>query len=317
MLSNEFPSKILFFGEYGILLNSQALLIPYPLFKAQLRFSEDNASEQKTMHEHSNQILAKFCQYIKQIDDKFNFLDRFDHARFEPEISEGLYFDSNIPAGYGLGSSGTLTAAVYSRYLKPNNLLVPLVTGMASMMFIKNDLALLESFFHGQSSGIDPLLSYYKKPLIFSSRRIEPVTFRKIRENDLFIFLIDTKTARNTGDFVKQFLLDSKDKRYLKKIKYEYLQLNEICINTLVQGEIKEFFQSLHQLSEFQFQYFRKMIPDRIKTLWESGLGSVHYKLKLCGSGGGGYMLAFATNKEAFQIAVNRFKLTFLEINLW
>jgi len=35
------------------------------------------------------------------------------------------------------------------------------------------------------------------------------------------------------------------------------------------------------------------MIPDQYKDLWLRGLNTNSYYLKLCGSGGGGYILGF------------------------
>ncbi len=33
-------------------------------------------------------------------------------------LKTGLYFDSSIPQGYGVGSSGALVAAIYDKYAK-------------------------------------------------------------------------------------------------------------------------------------------------------------------------------------------------------
>ena len=41
---------------------------------------------------------------------------RFDLDQMASDISKGMYFDSSIPPGYGVGSSGALVAAVYDRY---------------------------------------------------------------------------------------------------------------------------------------------------------------------------------------------------------
>jgi mevalonate kinase len=32
------------------------------------------------------------------------------------DVNKGLYFESSIPQGYGLGSSGALVAAIYNKY---------------------------------------------------------------------------------------------------------------------------------------------------------------------------------------------------------
>ena len=38
------------------------------------------------------------------------------------------------------------------------------------------------------------------------------------------------------------------------------------------------------------------MIPDKYKDIWLKGINSNAYYLKLCGSGGGGYILGFTKN---------------------
>jgi mevalonate kinase len=40
----------------------------------------------------------------------------FDLAELKNDVETGMYFDSSIPQGYGVGSSGALVAAIYDRY---------------------------------------------------------------------------------------------------------------------------------------------------------------------------------------------------------
>jgi mevalonate kinase len=40
----------------------------------------------------------------------------FDLAELKSDVETGMYFDSSIPQGYGVGSSGALVAAIYDRY---------------------------------------------------------------------------------------------------------------------------------------------------------------------------------------------------------
>jgi mevalonate kinase len=37
----------------------------------------------------------------------------FDLAELKNDVETGMYFDSSIPQGYGVGSSGALVAAIY------------------------------------------------------------------------------------------------------------------------------------------------------------------------------------------------------------
>ena len=102
-----FYSKILLFGEYGIIEDSKGLSIPYNFFNGALKIP-DSVSEKSSQ---SNLILADFCLYLKGLKE----ID-LDLSLFETHINKGLYFDSSIPKGYGIGSSGALVAAIYDRY---------------------------------------------------------------------------------------------------------------------------------------------------------------------------------------------------------
>jgi mevalonate kinase len=43
------------------------------------------------------------------------------------------------------------------------------------------------------------------------------------------------------------------------------------------------------------------MIPNAFHQFWKSGLANDAYYLKLCGSGGGGFLLGFTADWEAVQ----------------
>ena len=149
-----FPAKIILFGEYGILLKSQALAIPYFHFSGSLGFPGESI-EANERTKSSNGELKKFLQYAKDDRDRFGFLNM---ELLESEIDKGIYFESSIPAGSGLGSSGAVTAALYHRYALDSAKLEP--------EEIRNHLAIMESKFHGVSSGIDPLTIFLQRPVL-------------------------------------------------------------------------------------------------------------------------------------------------------
>ena len=130
----DYPAKILLFGEYGIILNSMALAIPYTRFSGRFRFSE--TSPNLTQKEaDSNNKLNELLVFLKRNENNFQY---FNLQRFESEIILGLYFDSSIPIGSGLGSSGALTAALYERYSTQLHY-------HPEYRVIKSDLAAIES----------------------------------------------------------------------------------------------------------------------------------------------------------------------------
>ena len=54
---------------------------------------------------------------------------------------------------------------------------------------------------------------------------------------------------------------------------------------------------------------FKPMIPAKFHDLWKTGLETNDYYLKLCGSGGGGYMLGFTEDIDKAQKALSDYKL--------
>src|SRR5690606_16259338 len=104
-----FYSKILLFGEYGIIKDSKGLSIPYNFYNGALKV-DGHPSESALK---SNESLKRFVAYLETIDAT---LVQFDIEQLKQDVDKGMYFDSSIPQGYGVGSSGALVAAVYDKY---------------------------------------------------------------------------------------------------------------------------------------------------------------------------------------------------------
>jgi mevalonate kinase len=51
------------------------------------------------------------------------------------------------------------------------------------------------------------------------------------------------------------------------------------------------------------------MIPKEFRAIWKQGIETNDYYLKLCGSGGGGYILGFAQDFEKAQKALQGHRL--------
>ena len=137
-----FYSKILLFGEYGIIEDSKGLSIPYNFFNGALKITENHTPESKK----SNLILLEFCEFLKDVEDL-----NLDLDLFKQHISKGLYFDSSIPRGYGVGSSGALVAAIYDKYSN-NKITVLENLTREKLLVLKSIFSKMESYFHGTSS---------------------------------------------------------------------------------------------------------------------------------------------------------------------
>ena len=80
-----------------------------------------------------------------------------------------MYFDSSIPQGYGVGSSGAIVAAFYDKYAQ-NKITVLENLTREKLLKLKTIFSEMESYFHGKSSGLDPLNSYLSLPILIHSQ---------------------------------------------------------------------------------------------------------------------------------------------------
>jgi len=283
-----YNAKILLFGEHTVVKGSQALAMPLTSHSGTWQFaaSIDDVSILQ-------QQLPQFLDYLN--NQKLSPV--LDLARFSTDLEKGLYFKSSIPTGYGLGSSGALCAAIYDRYAfsKTSNLLA-----------LKELFGQLESYFHGQSSGMDPLVCYVNQPLLIATtENIQTVKIPTPIEKKNALFLIDTHIPRKTAPFVNGFLERCEDPLYEARCSKELVPSVNRTITALLKNDWHVLYEAFIQISTFQLAYFDFMIPDAFKAVWKEGLASDNFKLKICGAGGGGYLLGisrdFDRNKQLLE----------------
>lgn len=281
-----FYAKILLFGEYGIIEDSQGLTLPYSFYKGTMKLSDlDSEFEKK-----SNVSLQKYSEYLKNLELPENF--KLNISAFQKDIKKGLFFDSNIPQGYGVGSSGALVAAIFERYSV--NKLVPENISKDDLKNLKKVFGEMESYFHGKSSGIDPLICYMNLPILIQNKEnVDKVSIPASHEGKGAIFLIDSGMTGETGPMVQIFFEKMKTEGFRKTLKEEFIRYNNACIDAFLKKEMNPLFKNLKNLSVWAYEHFKPMIPQNIYNAWKKGLDTNAYYLKLCGSGGGGYILGF------------------------
>ncbi|AYO57874.1 mevalonate kinase [Chryseobacterium sp. 6424] len=296
-----FYAKILLFGEYGIIEDSQGLTLPYSFYKGALKFSDLTEDFEKK----SNISLARYCDYLKDLRLPENF--GLDTARFKQDIENGLFFDSNIPQGYGVGSSGALVAAIFERYSLKKY--VPENISKDELKDLKKVFGTLESYFHGKSSGIDPLICYMNLPILIENREnVDRVAIPQGKEGKGAIFLIDSGITGETGPMVQIFFEKMKTEGFRKTLKEEFIRYNNACIDAFLKKEMTPLFRNLKNLSVWAYEHFKPMIPESIYNIWKKGLDTNAYYLKLCGSGGGGYILGFTRDYDKAEKMLSGFQ---------
>ncbi|WP_292946867.1 mevalonate kinase [Olleya sp. UBA1516] len=298
-----FYSKILLFGEYGIIKDSKGLSIPYNFYNGALKM-EDNPSE---VAQQSNRSLQRFADYLSKIDDS---LVVFDIQSLNKDVKAGMYFDSSIPQGYGVGSSGALVAAIYDKYAQDKITVLENLT-REKLLTLKAIFSEMESFFHGKSSGLDPLNSYLSLPILINSKENIEATGIPTQSSDGqgAVFLLDSGIIGETAPMVSIFMENMKQEGFRKMLKNQFIKHTDACVDDFLKGDIKSLFKNTKQLSKVVLNNFKPMIPAQFHELWKNGIETNDYYLKLCGSGGGGYILGFTPDIKKAQLALKDYKL--------
>lgn len=285
-----YPSKILLFGEYLLLRGATALSVPLDLFAGHWAWSGKKGAPPMQGR------LPEFAQ-----SRELHEIPNIDIAAFEEELSRGLWLRSNIPGGYGLGSSGTVVAAVYDRYCTQKT---------SDLDELKAHFSIMEGFFHEKSSGIDPLTSYLAQPVVVKNKTEAQIIERPKWEDHFQIYLLDTKKPRSTSKFIHQYLQRLNDPRFAQRLDDFIRDVHEPMAEAMLAGDFEAFWQGVGETSKFQWQQLQFLIHESLDYRWVEGLKTGDYFLKICGAGGGGYALLFVKKKSEAEFLNRLHRLT-------
>jgi len=297
-----FYAKILLFGEYGIIKDSKGLAIPYNSYQGALKKADVLVEDVNK----SNRNLRNFYEYLANSNQDLVSLRLQD---LKADLEEGMYFDSSIPQGYGVGSSGALVASIYDKYAEDKITVLENLT-REKLLKLKQIFSFMESFFHGKSSGLDPLNSYLSLPILINSKdNLEPTGIPSQKEGKGAVFLLDSEMAGETEPMVNIFMNKMKNEGFRKMLNEDFAKYTDACIDDFLHGNVKSLFGNVKQLSKVVFDNFKPMIPQSFHNVWQKGIESNIYYLKLCGSGGGGYILGFTQDYLKTKAILKDYKL--------
>lgn len=288
-----YPAKLLLFGEYTVLNGSRALAMPLNTWKAQW----------VNQHGLSNNHLKAFADFI----EKQHLLSNDATVAFKSALTDGIALDSDIPQGFGVGSSGALCAAVFDAFDDRKN-------DHLSISDIREILAGMESYFHGKSSGMDPLVSLQNAPVLheFGTYAVLP---DKLIFSPLRVFLIDSGSGRKTDHLVSIYLQKCADEAFQISCLRPLIQSVDHAISFIIDLHLPMLLAHLKLISHLQFQYFREMIPEPVRTIWSETLDQNEVTIKLCGAGGGGFFLGFATSEDVLNRFTRKCPLRTIPLN--
>ena len=123
------------------------------------------------------------------------------------------------------------------------------------------------------------------------------------------VFLIDSGTSGETAPMVSIFMENMKQEAFSNMMRDQFIKYSDACIEDFLPGNLNSLFGNINSLSALVLHNFEPMTPNRFRQLWQKGIESNDYYLKLCGSGGGGFILGFAEDFEIAQKALKGYPL--------
>jgi mevalonate kinase len=298
--------KILLFGEYGIIEDSMGLSIPYSDYNGKFLISKESNPKSRK----SNRQLYSFYQNLVELKASNSLPCSLDLKAFEKDLKNNIYFDSSIPQGFGIGSSGAIVAATYDRYCNKNKIDSAKDIHNESIIKLKSIFSKLESFYHGTSSGLDPLICYLNLPILIKSNTdLGTVGIPDSNNGKGAVFLLNTGEVGNTQPLVHHFLERCKEEGFRKMLKNKFKKYNDASIDAFLKNEGKSLLKNVKSLSKVLYENFQPMIPKLYRDLWKEGIDTNSYYLKLCGSGGGGYILGFTKDFQEAQAKLSSYQL--------
>ena len=298
--------KILLFGEYGIIEDSMGLSIPYSDYNGKFLISKESNPKSRK----SNRQLYSFYQNLVELEASNSLPCSLDLEAFENDLKNNIYFDSSIPQGFGIGSSGAIVAATYDRYCNKNKIDSTNEIQNESIIKLKSIFSKLESFYHGTSSGLDPLICYLNLPILIKSKTdLGTVGIPESNKGMGAVFLLNTGEVGNTQPLVQHFLERCKEEGFRNMLKNKFKKYNDASIDAFLKNEGKSLLKNVKSLSKVLYENFQPMIPKLYRDLWKEGIDTNSYYLKLCGSGGGGYILGFTKDFQEAQAKLSSYQL--------
>ncbi len=274
MTERSYPAKLLLFGEYTVLSGSQALAVPLSPWSGRWMVSDTIGD------------ITDLTAYVTWLRGQHLATSEISD-RMLRQAREGWKFHSEIPIGYGLGSSGAFVAAMYDRYFKDEAAHLP---GPLLYLFAR-----MENYFHGASSGMDPMVSFSNEALY----KNENGTYQSLQDpgwpEGYQVYLLDSGSGRHTGPLVDMYRDKLEQLKFQKDVARQLIPYVEHAIHFYLQREGTMLAQCLEVISRFQREYFAFLIPTDVQARWDDLLKVPGVYVKLCGAGGGGYFMVVDT----------------------
>ena len=277
-MSRVYPAKLLLFGEYAVLNGSQALAVPLNAWSGYWSDSHANV--------HGSPV--DFFNWLKNN----SIISEEDQLRMIDDFDKGWTFESTIPVGHGVGSSGAYVAAVYDRYLAKQQEQPNASKIMASM----------ESYFHGSSSGMDPLVCYENKAVLKDDSGKFQIISDPGWPAEYKVYLWDSGIERTTAPLVNLYKNKIAQEEFRITLERNLIPIVDHAIHFYLSGTASMLEECISVISQFQRHHFTEMIPPIVREVWDGVMKKERVYMKLCGAGGGGFFMIISAAREEIHL---------------
>lgn len=264
--SHHYSAKLLLAGEYAVIKSGKALGVPLPEYFAHW-----------VLDSEPDESLMDWVQFLSQLPEANKW---FHLSSMRREVENGWQLHSNIPMGCGLGSSGAVVAAFWDRYSKD------LILGPDQL---KKVFSMMESYFHGSSSGLDPLIIYSRRPVMVGHSQVSLLDKTiALGSPEYQIRLVDSGLPRKTQQWVSLFEKKMSEEEFSKAFYGNFLPSSSALVDAFISDlDGKIIREHWLRVSEFQKSNMAEFIPAALQEDWITA----NHAYKICGAGGGGYFL--------------------------
>ena len=85
---------------------------------------------------------------------------------------------------------------------------------------------------------------------------------------------------------------------FAEKVDKEIVPLTNDIITDFLENNLSTTYTKIAQLSKLHLENFKFLILEKHLSIWENALKNDDFYLKICGAGGGGFMLGFCKDKS-------------------
>ena len=77
-------------------------------------------------------------------------------------------------------------------------------------------------------------------------------------------------------------------------VERSLIPTTNIAIESFMNKNYSSLMNAMKLISQLQYDMLPEFIPSQFKDVWKEGLRNNEYHLKICGAGGGGFIIGFA-----------------------